>query len=48
MKSQEAAHLLILVNGARVHKQDQYEYGDDEAPPGTCFTTVHPDLAHKG
>lgn len=48
MTSQEAAQLLMIFNGARVHEQDQYDYGDDEAPPGTYFTTVHPDLVHEG
>lgn len=28
---------MIVANGARVHEQDRYEYGDDEAPPGICF-----------
>lgn len=48
MTSQEAAQLLMIFNGARVHEQDQYDYGDDEAPPGTYFTTVHPALVHEG
>lgn len=48
MTSQEAAQLLMVFNGARVHEQDQYDYGDDDAPPGTYFTTVHPELVHEG
>lgn len=48
MSSREAAQLLMALNGARVHEQDQYDYGDDEAPPGTYFTTVHPGLVHEG
>jgi hypothetical protein len=24
------------------------DYGDDEAPPGTYFTTIHPDLVQEG
>lgn len=39
---------MIVANGARIHEQDRYEYGDDEAPPGICFTTAHPDLAQEG
>lgn len=48
MESHEAAQLLMMFNGSRVHEQDQYVFGDDEAPPGTYFTTVHPGLIHEG
>jgi hypothetical protein len=48
ISSREAAQLLMVFDGARVHAQDQYGYGDDEAPPGTYFTTIHPDLVHEG
>jgi hypothetical protein len=48
LTSQEAAQLLMMFNGSRVHEQDQYGFGDDEAPPGTYFTTIHPDLTHEG
>ncbi|WP_245641697.1 hypothetical protein [Paraburkholderia bannensis] len=48
ISSREAAQLLMVFDGARVHEQDQYDYGDDDAPPGTYFTTIHPELVHEG
>jgi hypothetical protein len=48
MTSSEAAQLLMMFNGSRVHEQDQYGFGDDEAPPGVYFTAIHPDLIHEG
>lgn len=48
MTSREAAQLLMTFNGSRVHEQAQYEFGDDDSPPGTYFTTVHPELIREG
>lgn len=48
MTSREAAQLLMTFNGSRVHMQAQYVFGDDESPPGTYFTIVHPELIREG
>jgi len=48
MTSQEAAHLLMVFNGSRVSEQEQHDFGRDDAPPGTYFTVVNPELIHEG
>ncbi|MFJ1260724.1 hypothetical protein [Cupriavidus sp. CuC1] len=48
LASQEAAQLLMVFNGSRVHAQEQYDHGGDDAPPGTYFTSVNADLVHEG
>lgn len=48
LSSEEAAHLLMVFDGSRVHEQEQYNDGLDDAPPGTYFTTVNADVVHEG
>lgn len=48
LSSEEVAHLLMVFDGSRVHEQEQYNNGLDDAPPGTYFTTVNADVVHEG
>lgn len=48
LTSEEAAHLLMVFDGSRVHVQEQHIVGLDDGPPGTYFTTVNADVVQEG
>lgn len=48
LESREFAQLLMIFDDSRVHEQAEGEYGPDDRPPGTYFTTINAAIVHEG
>jgi hypothetical protein len=48
LRGEEIARLLMLFDGSRVREQPQYDFGQDDSPPGVYFTYVNTSVVKEG